>query len=319
MQWVKNLWSACTTVVGTGIDYAANFLNKLGSLSSMVGGAGLAVASVVEEEVNVAYYGSAYVPGKLHIDISVPQLKIKINETIPYSHTWSKQGEMLYDSKNYLTPQAIGMVSAMLVISGTLVQVVAANIKIKRRYIEDRKVLVVEENIGDFAPPSKDEYKYAMAEAACRSVTHASLSYAIVGSILSFSYLNQFSEYFTYPTKGQPAADGSSYIGPVMSELIPVSIEVQENITVTLPDFDIQLLIEQTANAEAVANVSYGGGLFFKAKNKVQPVVVAPALLALGTHAAGNFFERKAIRARDARIAETHASEYRLLPRVTSA
>lgn len=145
-----------------------------------------------------------------------------------------------------------------------------------------------------------------------RSLTQASLSYSLVGAFLSFELNRLATTDFTYPEEG-PLLTDSIYSGPITSELVPFQLDIGKNITIDIPFINVSLLIQQTANAKAAVNVSYGGGLFFKGRNKVQPMIVAPALFALGTHAAGTFFERKANRARDARIADSHDAPYGLI------
>ncbi len=80
-----------------------------------------------------------------------------------------------------------------------------------------------------------------------------------------------------------------------------------------VPIIDIKLLIEQTAKAKAVANVTYGGGLFFKANNESHFPVVAPAIIAVSADQFSRFFRRKAIKARDDRIVEARELRYGIL------
>lgn len=313
MGWVNKFWTACTYVIDAGVSFSSTILDGVGSLSAAAGGAGLAVAVVVDGQLNASYYGSAYTPGELVVGINVPVLNFNLSETIAFEHQLSKEGLLSFNSSSYLTPQMLSLASSVLIAGGSLLKVAGACLKKWNDYRDDKKLLKEKHKIDYLLPPTKAEYRNSSAEAALLALSHAAISGAVVGSVFSFSSLNELKGCFTYPSSGPMMNKSQHYLGPVTLTSIPVVLDLKQNTTLELPIVDVQLIIEQTASAKAVANVTYGGGVFFNAKNNTSFPVVVPATLAIVAHQASRFFSKKTNQARDERMAEARDMRYGML------
>ena len=258
MSWVNKLWNVCTLAADVGVNYATTLLSGVGSLAAMVGGAGRAVAYVTEEQLNASFYGSAYTPGELVIGINIPSLHFNLSQIIPFQHVLTKEGQMAYSSENYISTQSISAVSSMLILGGGFLKATSAQVRKWHDYRDDKKELK-KDKIDYLTPPSKAEYRYSSAEAALAALSQASASGALVGGVLSFSNLKDLAESFTYPSSGGMNNLNISYPGPLSSIAIPVELDLKQNTTLEIPILDIKLLIEQTASAKAIANITYGG------------------------------------------------------------
>lgn len=313
MSWVNKFWTACTYAVDAGVSLSSTILNGVGSLSAAAGGAGLAFAVVADEQLKASYYASAFTPGELVVGINVPALNFNINETISFQHQLTKEGQQSFNSSSYLTPQTLSIASSVLIAGGSLLKVAGACLKKWNDYRDDKKFLKEKHQIDYLLPPTKAEYGNSSAEAALLALSQAAISGAVVGSVLSFSSLNKFKGCFTYPSSGPMINTSQYYLGPVTFTSIPVVLDLKQNTTLELPIVDVQLIIEQTASAKAIANVTYGGGVFFNAQNNTSFPVVVPAVLAIAAHQASRFFSKKTSQARDERMVEARDMPYRAL------
>lgn len=307
MTWTSTLWTICASVINITIDYAATFLDGIGSLASTVGGAGMAVGSIVEEQINPSYFISIETPGQLTVGIDIPSLGLDINQTIPFNYLITEEGQLLYNSQNYLAPQSVMLVSTLLVVSGTVLKVLSANLDKWREYKEDKHFLKKHKNIDYLAPPVRREYRYCSTAALYRSLSYSALSYVVVSGVFSFSSLRNAIQSITYPSSGDEYVVGENYNGPVANRQFPVVINYQQNGSV------LGLLVEENAQVQAIANVTYGGGVFFKAKDKPDLPIVVPIIVAVSTDQLSRFFKSKALHERDKRIREAQDNQYSLI------
>ena len=312
MSWRDKLWGACNYLANMTVDMTANALNVVGSLSCMAGGAAFAVSYVIDGTLRGSYYGSANTNGELIVGITLPELNWGINESVPFQHLLQKNGELNYHARDYFNPNTIRAFSALFTLSGTTLKALSANIKQWRQGRIDRQYLKEHFGVDDFKPPSWGEYGDVSAESLCSSISYAMLSCALTGGVLAYSPLSRTIQEFTYPSEGERPKDSLYYKGPTDSTLVPVELQIARNVTVELPIIRIDLLVHETADAEAIANTTYGGGLVFEANNADFPVAV-PMILGTSSHICGTFFRNRARHAREERIVDARQMNYKLL------
>ncbi len=133
---------------------------------------------------------------------------------------------------------------------------------------------------------------------------------SFTGAVIRYLGLTNTNHHFTYPSSANQSVNSSNYCGPVDTTMIPVEFVLNQNATIDLPVVHINLSVDEIIDATAMANLSYGGGLFFKSNNHSNIPIIAPAVLGAGTNLASTFFAKKAMRLRDERILEAQQNGY---------
>lgn len=282
-------------------------------VSSVAGGAGIALSYVISEQLDMSYYGQALTPGLLVITIHLPQQDRTFTETIPFYHQFKQEGQETYNSRDYCPPQLILQFSFLLIVFSLLLKIMLAAYKKWHEHAGDRCLFKQEYKIEQLQQPGFKEYQMVCLKEALDSVSSAAFGCALVGGVFSLSSLSHFSKNITRPLTGASIADSKYYHGPLTSDIIPVDMSLKYNATLELSHLHAQIIIQETAQTKTVANVTYGGGLFFKAKNNTAFPVVLPAMIMVGSCAASGFLAKKLTKARDDRLFEARESAYTLM------
>lgn len=299
MFWKNGLWSACTYAVDSAIGAAASTLNVVGSLACMIGGAGFASASGINETFTGAYYGNGTISGLVHLDVYFPQYTYTYKEDLPFQYSYEKDGSTDYQFQNYLHPDSLKAVSVVCMGVGMLFRLVAANLELlqqhqldKHFYKEDRKHLL--------KSPSSQEFMYVSASAIIGSFTYAALANAVVGGIIDYSGWMGSTQRLTYPENSSLYVSSPNYTGPVNKIHIPFNYVIAKNVTVNLPigPLDVEEKLELEANATGL----YGAGLFAVSHSTPDYPIAASLTVGSLAYLGSTFFANSAKRLRDERI-----------------
>ena len=311
MRWIDTLNSTYHLIVDTTIKAAANTFNVLGSLSCMAGGASLVFSYIVDERLNASLYGSANTTGQLFVTIDSTELNFKFNETIPFQHLLQENMQITYHSRDYLEPHTVFVASMVLTFAGGILKLLSANIGLWQRRQEDQRYMKSKYSTDFFKPPSFREYLDTSASSLCSSLAFLAFSSAVLGCILQYSKFRDARYSFTYPSHGSDPLDSTYYKGPITSTLVPITLDVQRNVSVNLPIDGLKIIVQELFALTAVANTSYGGGLFFSAHNSDDfPVVVPAVIVGTSAYLFGSFFETKLVHQRDERLLEASTRGY---------
>ncbi|MDI1352582.1 MAG: hypothetical protein PSV35_07410, partial [bacterium] len=302
--------TAYNCVVDTAINLTSTTINVIGSLSCMLGGTTFALSYVFNAELSGSYFGKATVGGDLVVGISLKDMNVQINGSLPFNYLLQNTGEISYSSKDYLEPADLRTASAIFIFSGTAVKLLSANLKIWQKNRLDERYLRDNQFAECLKSPQLDEYLLSNAESLCSALTCTLLSCSVTGLIFCYSPIADAKKRLTYPANGveTPFANGD-YNGPVLSDVFPVTFLVEKNITIPFRKFHFDLAVNEQVSAKALANMTYGGGLFFKLKPDSNFPIILPAVIGSGAHLLGSFFNKKRNNKRDERIA--HAREAR--------
>jgi hypothetical protein len=303
MGWKSLFKKACSKIVDTTGGVAADFFYATGNLACIAGGVAWGIATTVDETLIASYYGSARTTGDLLVILSLADLDLTLNETIPFHHLLQKNGEMSYRLSDYISPGVFRFAGIVLTFSGTTLKLLSANLKQWYQYTLDKEELHNNFGIEQVKPPSWDEYKAANAQALCSSLSYTLISCSLAGTVLAYSPLNTIEKNYYYPEEGEPPPDSLYYHGPTKSTIVPIELDVAKNLTIDIPVIKIEILLKEQATALAAANTTYGGGLTFKANNSSFFWAVPTAVAAFVANKYCGFFERKLDRARQERLA----------------
>lgn len=313
MAWRDKFWSAYGMVRNTAIDLTVNTVvntcNIVGSLACMAGGVGFALSNVLDETLRASYYGSALTTGAVLVDANLKTFNYHFNESIPFERSDYVIGDLTYNLKDYIHPEKVRVASSIFFASGTALRLIGTNVKQWRQGRLDKAYYKSEHDL-EIANPSRKEYLYASAESLCGSISFTFLSASIAGEVINYTGLVGSSQSLTYPTDGMLRVNATHYEGPLKTLSIPVAYKISKDISINLYGLNIKALVEERVNA--LANTTYGGGLFFKSEVTANPPVVIPAAVGGSAFLAGSFFARKVGEERDERIYKTidHKNKY---------
>lgn len=300
MFWKNGLWSAYTYAVDSVIGAAANTLNVVGSLACMIGGAGFASASGINETFTGAYYGNGTISGLVHLDVYFPQYTYTYKEDLPFQYSYEKDGSTDYQFQNYLQPDNLRAVSMLCVGVGMLCRLVGANLDLwqqhqmdKRFYADQRKFFLKN--------PSSKEFMYVSASAIIGSFAYASLANAVIGGVIDYSGWMGSSQSFTYPANSTTYIASQHYSGPVNAVHIPLNYLIAKNVTVNLPVIG-ELKVDEKVELEANATALYGAGVFAVSHSTPDYPIAVPLTVGSLAYLGSAFFANSAKRLRDERI-----------------
>lgn len=306
MGWKDGFWSTCHWIVDTGFYVTASTLNTLGTFACTVGGVGYAASFVMDETLNTNYYASAAAEGTVEISAEFFQFDYNVTDTIPFSEFAQKSGGTGYNLKDYLHPETVRAGSVIISATGTLLKILGANIKywhegrISRSYFKESHGM-------DISSSSVKEQAVISAEALLSSLSYICLSTAMTGALIQSGIINT-RQRITYPLEGNQWVSSSHYHGPVMGLTVPINYSYSKNVSIEL--FGEYLLATFGARLNAIANATYGGGLFFEpVKDRPSPPVVIPAMLGASAYLAKNFFSRNVKQMRDERAYQAISDE----------
>lgn len=309
MAWKTTFWSAYYYVLDTAIGVTANTLNFLGSLACMAGGVGFSASFAIDETIEASYFGSLDAGGWLMYGLKADQFHIKFNETERFFYHDQKNGGVTYSLIEHVNTGTIRTVSAIFFTSGAVLKVLGANIGHWRQGLEEQRFFNCKYGV-EVARPSFREYFFVTAGALLDAVSYTGLTTTIAGSAIHYASLLGSGSTMTYPSEGT-MVKGVYYHGPVKSIGVPVDYKWVKNITVKwpsemalgTPEQSIAFLLEADAHAQGLVNLTYGGGLFFKAHNSPPWALTAPAaVIGSSAYLASQMFFKKAKKERDDRV-----------------
>ena len=299
MKWRDKFWSAYGVVANTTIDITANALNAVGSLACMAGGAGFAIAYVLDETLTASYFGSAHTTGEVTVDAGIAAFDSHVHEVFPFQQDDKMVGGLTYNLKNYLHPDTVRAASGICLGSGTVLRVMGANLKlwqqsrIEKAYFKSHHGVAIDS-------PSSEEYLLVNSESVFGSLSYTFVSASAAAIVINGSGLIGSHQSVTYPADGKGLMNSTHYSGPVASYVIPVAYKIGKNISFPFFGKAVEAII--TEKVDAVANTTYGGGLFFQSHVTLNPPIVIPGLVGSSAHLASSFFSMKAREKRDERI-----------------
>ena len=318
MSWKTKLWSACGMVIDTAIDLTANTFNVVGSIACMVGGAAYSFSQVLDESLNASYYGAADTYGVVTIDASLASIHFQTNESF---HQQEKAlAGIKYNLQDYINPVTVRQVSTIFVASGSALRLMGDNIRLWRQGKIDQAFYKSEHNL-EITRPSRIEHFYASAESVCGSLTYTCAGIPLAGIPIQLSKLVGSHQDLTFPANGVLWVNTTHYSGPLASKSFPLSYKFGRNYSIDFFHMKIRADIEE--RVEAVANTSYGGGLFFQSNAKTNPPIAIPAVIGLTLSRVNNSFFRSGVVERDKRIAKSKVivkqeTEIKAVPRYNS-
>lgn len=315
MTWDVKLWNVGKVIVDVGVQSTVSLVQGACSFSAVLGGAGIAFSCVVDEQLKTPYYGMISAPGAITITLRLSHSNFSFSESIPFHHYFKKEGQQLYDAKDYFSSQQILFFSICLVAVSTMLKTFISYYKTWLEYQDDEQHYKKKHSMAALCAPSLNEYHFAAGADAFHTLTLAALSCSLVGGVFSCSYVHNQTQQFTYPSKGMSLLNSIYYHGPVVSTLLPIDFLLQYNVSINLPlpHINCTLLIQEVAHTATQANVTYGAGLFFEAKNNPAFPVLAPAVISASSYTMSRFFAKKVEEKRDERVCNTINSAYNLL------
>lgn len=314
MNWTDRFWTAYGVVINTSIDLTVSTLNSVGSIACIVGGALGTASYFVNETVNVSYYGAAQFSSEIMVSLSLIEANYTYSQTIPFNHGAELNNELIgYTFDQLIKPANLWTASMILSFSGMALRALGANLnqwQLGRREQEYYKM----KSAIPVGTPGWDEYAFTNAASIAGSISYVVLSSAIVEALINFTKLPGSAQSITYPSHSALYTSGPHYSGPIKPEVFVLDYKIDRNATFVIPGLDVLMHLEGTIDAVAQANVTYGGGVFFKSHSQASSPVIFPALLAgsaIGL-VAQQFFSRKNKEREINRVLEAERSEFYL-------
>lgn len=281
MTWTDTFWSAYkivsyTTelVVCTTIGATVRALNSVGTLACMIGGAGFATSYSIDESLNASYYGSLNANGLVTLGLDAKQLRVKVNETMPFSRNDQMNWGATYNLVDYIYPYTIQTYSSIFFISGTALKVLCANVRHWQQNREQARDFKNKHGVK-LMSPFITEYLGITTAAIFESLAQSSLSSAVTSNVINSTGLLGSSQSFTYPFQSNQTINSTYYKGPVTSTVFHLSEEMSKNITIKWPfinpfrqPVELSILIEALIKGQGDMNATYGAGIFLKSNSK---------------------------------------------------
>lgn len=312
MKWIDTCWSAYNMVVNTALNATISTLNTVGSLACMAGGAAFSLSFEMDETVTGSYYAAADISGEVTVGADIPQYQYSFNTSLPFHHYLQKDGDLSYSLTDFVQPATIRTTSAILSTAGTALRLVSANLRTWQQSRSDERFLKEQHRVNAIKPSFR-EYLYVNAESLASSLSYVSMGSAVTSAAIQWSGLPGSVQSITFPYSGKLKITSKHYTGPVTTALIPLEYTLDQNATMDLPIIHIPVEVEEKVNAQAVANTTYGGGVFFRSHSKADFPVAVPAVLGTSAYLASNFFAGKAQRLRDERLIKAEQEGFDLI------
>lgn len=314
MKWIDTCWSACKTVVNTTINAAVSALESVGSLACVAGGVAFSLSYEMDETVTGSYYASGYVTGNVTFQATAPKLdNYTFSTIVPFTHYLQQDGGLTYSLTELISPETVRIVSAILSASGTGLRLLGANLKTWQQGRADSQFLQERFRVKAINPTAR-EYLYMNAHSLFSSVSYISMGSAVTAGAIQWSGLLNYKPEITFPHSSQQAISSEHYSGPVTNVMIPLKYDLPpQNESIVLPIVDVPVEVDVQVDAVALANTTYGGGVFFASGSKGNFPVEAPALIGTSAYLAGNFFATKARNLRSERLIEAERRGYDLI------
>lgn len=301
MKWREGFWGLCTYVIDATITVTANSLNIVGTLACQLGGALFSLSYTADEEINAAYFSSAVVNGRVDFSVNVTKLNYNIkNDTLFFNDNFNKTGGLSGNLQSYISPNSIIKACLILVGSGTLLKLSGTNLQYWQNTRLDKRLYQSQYQLP-LSNAGLKEFSYVSLGAVFNSLADVFKIQTVTGTFIHFSKLFNSTLGFTYPERGN-ISHSTNYNGPIISVTVPLSYAFNENITISGGEMNVQA----SGVANALANISYGAGLFFSPNRHPEPPIAIPATLGLTSQLSGTFFTSKARQLREGRVHEAH-------------
>lgn len=317
MGWIDSFSKAWGWGVDTTLNVVGSAFSVSGRILSAAGGMGIVVGQELYKTLNLVYYGDVVAVGGLAVDGLVDGSELGLNYTLPLQVSGNRTGQFSSEltKYQYLDPNLFYLVSTACIGSGMLLSTFGDSIKKWQQYRYDARYLKQHYGV-ELVRPSGKEMLVSIGQSCCASLTISMLSHSIISCIAQYSKLFDVL-YLTYPFSSDKHANGTYYHGPLARGSYPIAFDLDpQTIFVELPFLgNVSLTLEMALRA--IANTTYGGGVFLKENGTQDAVVVTPAVtevisatLGSGSYFALKFFDRTAILMRDNRIQASRASSY---------
>ncbi|MFI4962479.1 MAG: hypothetical protein ACHP6H_01330 [Legionellales bacterium] len=307
MKWNDWFWAANKKVVETSIDTTASTLNTLGSLACMVSGAGFALSSSIDEALSASYFGSSHTVGHTNITVRIGENGYSVNKTIPFA--FYKEVDGMDNLSEYIDPIKIKQLSMILSAAGVFARALGASIHKWQKSKEDDRFFQNKYQVALESPKIR-EYLLVNAESLSGSLAQIMISKAVMGSFIYYSGLVGTTYSLTYPPSSTQRVTTNTYKGPVKRRLVSFEFDSDTNSSLDAQEEDPPIDLDQIMHARALANMTYGGGLFFQSETPPGYPVVVPATLGFGLHIISTFFAKKAKQERDERVFNTQQNSF---------
>lgn len=296
MGMFDKLKVVCGVIVDTALDATASVLTTSGSVACAIGGMGFALAQGMNKTFTASYYGKASALGDLAVNGTIENTFFGFNYSLPMSIERTRNGEDFYNLTDYTNPGVVLWSSSVCVAGGFFLKSVGNTLKRWQQYRYDERYNTLYCNLSLPAPSAQD-FLLIGQRSLCDSFTIAMLSHSIMSGVVSYSDLFNANLRFTYPFTGDHPVNSTYYNGPVARESYPVDFKFNpQTVTMKFPYVGEKTIL-LNMSAQGIANVTYGGGVFFKENHSATvPPLLTQTLTAIGglsAYMAGNFFARK--------------------------
>lgn len=312
MKWIDSFWTAYDFAVNTVINTTIYCLNGVGTIACVAGGVAFPLSFAMDDTLTASYSGSAHTIGKVNLGVTVQEFNYSLNGSIPFHDYRAKDDGLTYHLQEYIDPATVQIASAILCTSGITLKALSASLKLWQQHRIDKKTFQSQHRIDPISPGGI-EYLYVTGESFCDSLSYTLLTSTVTGLLIQYTGIIGSSMHFTYPPVGQGQVNTTHYQGPVDSSLIPVSYSLEQNSTITLPVFNMNVSAEEHVEALATINATYGGGLFLKSNNTTNFPSAIPAVIGVITYNSSRFFSQKATETRDKRLQDARDYGYSLV------
>jgi hypothetical protein len=314
MKWIDTCRSAWKTVVNTTINAAISTLESLGSLACVAGGVAFSLSYEMDETVTGSYYASGNITGNVTFHGVAPKFdNYTFNTTVPFTHYLQQDGGLTYSLTELVLPETVRTTSAILSASGTALRLLGANLRTWQQGRYDSQFLEERFRVKAIGPTAR-EYLYANAQSLSSSLSFMTMGSAVSAAAIQWSGLLNYKPKITFPHSSDLHITSEHDTGPVTNEQIPLQYDLApQNESIDLPIIHVPVEVDVQVAAQAVANTTYGGGVFFQSQSKGDFPVEAPAIIGASAYLAGNFFAVKARRLRSERLIEAERQGYDLI------
>lgn len=294
MKWRDGLCQTYRISAGALTHALSGSFNVLSSLSCVFGSGACVASYIIDEVLNASFYGLSNTTGSVVLGVDVRELNVQLNDTIPFQNILQQQGQLTYNSRDYLEPNTVFYVGIMMSLSAALLKIISAQLAFWAQNNEMQSYVRTEYKNTFFKPSFRRDYVDVGMKAFLDSSTLFCVSCAIIGTILSYSPLHNAHYSFTYPESGPSVFNNNSdYLGPLAKASFPLSIFIQKNRSLDFLLESFNLSTSEMIGAHALANVSYGGGLFLTANNTKSFPLALPYVAGLLTFSLGDLLRRR--------------------------
>ena len=312
MIW-KNLVGA---VINRALDYTVVVCSYGGALVAAAGSAGFTIARGMDKPVDISYAAAGVAAGDLKVSARLEGMDFAANVTLPIHASGDADGQQNKNVANWADPSFVQMVSAIAIVSGTVIKLLGDQLRIVQRYRADRARLVTDEEVPLAKPPLQVTLS-VYAESLATSLSLAMLGNMAATCVIYYSNLLGSDVDLTYPASGPSYMNSTLYDGPAISRIYPLVINFDPTEALLKLPFigEVKILLDMAVHG--FANVTYGAGVTFQQSS---PPIIPPgaavaitSAIAVLSFEAHRFFSERVVVDRDERIASLKRRNKRAL------